>query len=315
MDVEAIVDAIRSGNRRVASRLISQAEAGDAAIVPALAALYRVGGRARTIGVTGPPGAGKSTLVDRLVECCRARGQTVAVIAIDPSSPFSGGAVLGDRVRMGQHADDGGVFIRSMATRGALGGLARAAGDAVTILDALGFDRLILETVGVGQSEIDIMSHAEAVLLLQTPMGGDDVQAVKAGILEIADIIVVNKKSAPGADRTIRLLRETLHERSPRADGWLPPVVATEAVMGEGTDELVAAIGDFLRHGDQPAVREARLRRQIGARVFALCEARLRRSTLAETPDQAMTEIWTDVIHRRSDPYALADRLLGGRAG
>ncbi|MDB5716396.1 MAG: transport system ATPase [Sphingomonadales bacterium] len=310
MDATAIVEAITAGDRRIASRLISRAEAGDAGIVPALAALYKAGGRARTIGVTGPPGAGKSTLVDRLVDAYRKRGSTVAVIAVDPSSPFSGGAVLGDRVRMSRHSDDPGVFIRSMATRGALGGLTRAVGDAVTILDALGFDLLIIETVGVGQSEIDIVSHAAVVLLLQTPMGGDDVQAVKAGIVEIADIMVVNKKSAPGADRTLNLLKETLHERSPRADGWLPLVVATEASTGEGVDALVAKIDAFVRHGEQPDNREARLRRQLGARVFALCEARLRRATLGKGAEDALGGAWSDVIARRSDPYALADWLV-----
>ncbi|HJP68962.1 MAG TPA: methylmalonyl Co-A mutase-associated GTPase MeaB, partial [Sphingomicrobium sp.] len=214
MDVDSIVEAIESGDRRAASRLISRAETGNIGIVPALAALYRRGGKARTIGVTGPPGAGKSTLVDRLVQHYRREGQTVGVIAVDPTSPFSGGAVLGDRVRMGRHADDPGVFIRSMATRGVLGGLTRAIDDVVIILDALGLNILIVETVGIGQSEIDVASHADAVLLLQTPMGGDDVQAIKAGIGEIADIIVVNKMSAPGASDTLRMFQKILHERS-----------------------------------------------------------------------------------------------------
>jgi LAO/AO transport system kinase len=207
MDAAAIACAVVAGDRRMASRLITRAETGDDTIIPVLAELYRHGGKSRVIGITGPPGAGKSTLVDGLVTLFRKEGRTVGVIAVDPTSPFSGGDVLGDRVRMARHAGDAGVFIRSMATRGALGGLARAAGDALTILDALGRDVIIVESVGVGQSEIEIMSHAEAVVLLQTPMGGDDIQAVKAGILEIADIMVVNKKSVPGADRTVRMLR------------------------------------------------------------------------------------------------------------
>ncbi|MEJ2458144.1 MAG: methylmalonyl Co-A mutase-associated GTPase MeaB [Novosphingobium sp.] len=235
----AMADRVLTGDRRAAGRLISEAERREPQALQDLGILYQHGGHARTIGITGPPGAGKSTLVDALITCFRKQALTVAVAAVDPSSPISQGAVLGDRVRMMRHADDDGVLVRSMATRGALGGLSTAVGDAITIFDAMGFDINIVETVGVGQSETDVVGHCEAVILLQTALGGDDIQAIKAGVLEIADLIVVNKKSAPGSDRMARFLRESLHDRPARPDGWTIPVLMTEASEDIGIDALI----------------------------------------------------------------------------
>jgi LAO/AO transport system kinase len=311
-NVPAAAAAILAGGRRAAARLLSRAEAGDEAIINDLRALYCAGGHARIIGFTGPPGAGKSTLVDRLVTELRTKGERVAVIAVDPSSPFSGGAVLGDRVRMGRHASDEGVLIRSMAARGILGGLAPATGDAVTILDAMRFDTILIETVGVGQSELDILAHADIVILLQTALGGDGVQTVKAGILEIADVLVVNKADTQGSDKMVRYLTEMAAHAAPRPDGWVPPVLAAQAVNGAGLDLLCDAIGAFFVHrAARPEVDLARRRRQVRARVLALTDAALRR-LLLQRGDAGLERRIDDIIARISDPHDLA-RLLSQR--
>lgn len=306
----AIADRVLAGDRRAAGRLISHAERRDPQALQELGTLYRLGGHARTIGVTGPPGAGKSTLVDALITCFRQRALTVAVAAVDPSSTFSQGAVLGDRVRMMRHAEDDGVLVRSMATRGALGGLSTATGDAITIFDAMGFDIIIVETVGVGQSETDIVGHTEAVILLQTALGGDDIQAIKAGVLEIADLIVVNKKSAPGSDRMARLLRESLHERPARSDGWTIPVLLTEASEDIGIDSLVAEIlRRFDHNGEQDRVSAIR-KRQVAAHLTALADVEIRSLTRRLVSGHTAPEAWQAVLDRRSDPYALSARLF-----
>jgi LAO/AO transport system kinase len=306
--------AVLAGDRRAAARLLSRAEAGDATIAAELRTLYRAGGTARVIGVTGPPGAGKSTVVDGLVARWRQTGQRIAVISVDPSSPISGGAVLGDRIRMSRHAEDAGVFIRSMAARGALGGLAPATGDAVTILDAMRFDIIIIETVGIGQSEMDILAHAGAVLLLQTAHGGDDVQMVKAGILEIADIFVVNKSDTAGSDKFARVLAEVIAHATQRADGWVPPVVQTIGVNGSGLAELISAVAAFFaRQADRPEADLARKRRQVRARVLALADAALRRR-FTQTADAALAAQIDAVIARDCDPHDLAASFMPGGA-
>ena len=222
----ALLEQVRTGDRRALSRAITLVEAGDA---------LGDGTPAAVIGITGPPGAGKSTLISALIERVRARGETVAVLAVDPSSPITGGAILGDRIRMQGHIDDGGVYVRSMATRGHLGGLAGAAADAIRLMELAGFDRLIIETVGVGQSEVEVMHLADPVVLVVGPAWGDQVQADKAGIVEIADIFVVNKGDRPGVQDVKRALTEAADARGAR-------ILVTTATTGEGVDELLSAI-------------------------------------------------------------------------
>lgn len=315
--IEQRVEAIRSGGLRAAARLITQAEDGDPGIRPLLQALYRHGGHARIIGVTGPPGAGKSTLVDQLVDQYRRRGERVAVLAVDPSSPFSGGAVLGDRLRMSRHQADAGVFIRSMASRGMLGGLARAVGDALTVLDAMGWDVIVVETVGVGQNEMDIVRHASCVVLLQTALSGDVVQIAKAGVLEIGDVFVVNKADVAGSERMVNALKEMIGNRSDHGDDtrWQHAVVATEAQNGKGIDDLVAQIArrfDFLAAHPE-AVRALQIA-QLRARAFEIAKELVADRITRQLDAREHRELLDDVLARRRDPYALAEALLGDHA-
>jgi LAO/AO transport system kinase len=311
-DVDAMVRAVVEGDVRVCARLISRIERGEAEIMPVLQALYRVGGRSRVVGVTGPPGAGKSTLISQLVGTWRRRGLIVAVLAVDPSSPFSGGAVLGDRLRMVEHSCDSGVFIRSMAARGRLGGLAKAAGDALTVLDAMPCDVVLIETVGVGQSETDIMRHASVVLLLQTPMCGDDIQAAKAGITEIGDIYVVNKSDHAEADRTVRQLQDmiALGHRLHPDKGWQPPVVKTQALAGEGIEELAGQIDRrFAQLAEQPEAARRLSRQRAKHRVGEILQDMLDRR-MHSLGGQWLEGLLDPVLARASDPYALAADLL-----
>jgi LAO/AO transport system kinase len=266
------------------------------------------------IGVTGPPGAGKSTLVDQLVAGLRRQGRRVAVLAVDPSSPFSGGAILGDRIRMGRHNTDRGVFIRSMAARGKLGGLARAAGDALSVLDAMGWDAILVETVGVGQSEIDILRHARSVLIVQTPSGGDAVQTVKAGLLEVGDIFVLNKADAPGADRMAAALREAVEFRSGAlpADAWHPPLLKTQAVAGDGVEDLITAIFAHLDHLEShPAQLAARQRAHARVLLVDRIGEALQRRHAPEHAD-GFERALDDILARRCDPLSAARRLVDG---
>lgn len=311
-DVEAQVASLAAGDQRLAARLITRIERGDDALVPLLQALYRRGGRAQVIGVTGPPGAGKSTLLSRLIETWRAQGLSVAVLAVDPSSPFSGGAVLGDRVRMAEHACDDGVFIRSMASRSHLGGLARAAGDALVVLEAMPWDMVLVETVGVGQNETDIVRHAPVVVLVQTPMGGDDVQAAKAGITEIGDVFVVNKADHPQADATVRQLLDmiALSQRLHPERSWQPPVLKTQALQGDGVAELARQIERCFTHlsshrDDAQRRSGARLRHRVGEVLRELLDRRLRTGN-----DPAIEPMLSALQRRESDPYAVASQLL-----
>ncbi len=309
---DAIATSLVAGSVRDGARLITRIERGEPDLVPLLQRLYRIGGRARTIGVTGPPGAGKSTLVSGLIGLWRKRGLRVAVLAVDPSSPFSGGAVLGDRLRMVEHGCDDGVFVRSMAARGQLGGLAKAAGDALTVLCAMPWDIVLVETVGVGQNETDIVRHAELVIVLQTPMGGDDIQAAKAGVTEIADIFVVNKADHPRADHTVRQLTEMialgarLHPERP----WVPPVVKTKAIDGDGLADLADHIARWFDHlAEHPRVADQLGRARLRHRVNEILQDMLSKRVHSEA-DGWLDRLIEPVLSRQSDPYAVAARLL-----
>ncbi len=300
---------------RPAARLISLVEDNDPGVRPILQELYRRGGESLIIGITGPPGVGKSTLSDRLIGDLRARDKKVCVIAVDPTSPFTGGAILGDRIRMGRHNTDPEVFIRSMATRGHLGGLARATGDALCVMDAMGWDVVIIETVGVGQGEVNIMQHAHAVVLVQAPGGGDHIQAAKAGIMEIGDIFVVNKARRDGADRTAQEIEEMLdfqfdpHETHP----WRPPVLKTEALEGEGMDDLlrhIEARKSFLRDNPDEAMRLGRERARITL-AEAMRELAAERMGGWEAEGRELEELLDAIASRRVDPYSAAERMLG----
>ncbi len=259
--VQDLLDRFQAGDERALARAITLIESSDARADELLAALRAINKRSIVIGLTGAPGAGKSTLTDQLILTCRAKLERVAVLAIDPSSPFSGGAILGDRIRMGRHYQDRGVFVRSMATRGALGGLARATVGVLSVLEAFGFDRVFLETVGVGQSEIDIARVADHTVLVLTPAGGDAVQAFKAGIMEIADVFAINKADIPGADRLMREVKAALEFNPHDEHSWFAPVVQTIASTSQGVLELLTAIDAHRLHLGEAGLQIRRLER------------------------------------------------------
>lgn len=305
-----LADRLLAGDVRALARAISMVEDRDAGLPELLVAVRGRAGEAHVVGLTGPPGSGKSTLGDGIVERWRARGRTVGVLAVDPSSPFSGGAILGDRVRMQRHALDHGVYIRSMAARGHLGGLASAAREAIRLIDASGRRHCLLETVGVGQSELEVMLTADTVVVVTTPAAGDGVQLIKAGIMEIADIFAVNKADLPGADRVVKELRRLVHETK-GGSPWEPPVVTTVAASGQGVDDLVAAVDRHLAWAAESGELQRRRSRRLVAEVEAIVAERAVervRETLRQTVDVADLGELAGV-----DPYALADRILNGR--
>jgi LAO/AO transport system kinase len=319
---EAWLEAFRAGETRALARALTWAEDGDERAARLLAAVARGGRRAQVVGITGSPGVGKSTLVDRLVRALRAQGREVGVLAVDPSSPFSGGAVLGDRVRMTEGTADPGVFVRSLATRGRLGGLSAATGDAIRLFDAFGKDVVLVETVGAGQAEVDIMALADTVVVVLAPGLGDDVQAIKAGILEIADVLVVNKGDRPGADLTVRELRQMLlfgRRAGSAATGdvpeWLPPVLRATALSGEGVADVVRAIGD---HALALARTGAAVGRRRRAAERALSDALSRlllteaRAAVGDAWDEAVGRIAAGEADAPAAAAALARRLSAG---
>ncbi len=304
-----LLASARSGDKRALARLLSVVENDGAGAAEILRETFPQTGRALVLGVTGPPGGGKSTLVSRMVAAYRARVARVAVVAVDPSSPFSGGAILGDRIRMQDRFLDEGVFIRSMASRGHSGGLARTTARVVGVLDALGNDVVIVETVGVGQEEIEVVRVVDTVAFVTVPGLGDDIQAIKAGVLEIADVLVVNKADRPGADETARDLAQMLTLGAPRTS-WKPPIVRTVAATGEGVDELVRAVD---RHREWAASSGERERRRADAARVEV-EALLRESLVRRLEERVGSERVRRAVERVAsrtvDPYAAVEELL-----
>ena len=296
------------------ARLISLVEDAHPALREVMALIAPDAGRAHVVGVTGAPGVGKSTTTNALVTAYRARGQRVGVLAVDPTSPFSGGALLGDRVRMSEHAADPEVFIRSMASRGRLGGLSWAAPQALRVLDAVGCDVVLLETVGVGQSEVEVAGTADTTLVLMAPGMGDGIQAAKAGILEVADVLVVNKADRDGADRTVRDLRHAV-SLAERGDGrgWRTPVVRTIATSGDGVAEVVAAVEDHRSWLGDGGMRERRVGR-AAREIEGLALDALRVRAGGVDGDARLAALADDVVAGRTDPYAASDTLVAALA-
>jgi LAO/AO transport system kinase len=301
---------VRAGEPRAISRAITAIENSDPRAEELLRELFPFTGRAYLIGITGAPGTGKSTLVDKLATHYRAQGKTVGIIAVDPTSPYSGGAILGDRIRMqGHHADDG-IFIRSMATRGFLGGLARSTAEVALLLDAAGKRQVLIETVGVGQDEIDIVRLADCVLVILVPGLGDDIQNMKAGLMEIADIFVLNKAEREGADRLEEQLHAMLSLVTPR-DGWQAPVVRTVATENRGIDELAATIDKFRQHFDSTGQRKKKQIDHWQSRLIEMLESRLLEKVLSGKQGQARLRAAAEsVASRQQDPFSAVSQLL-----
>lgn len=310
-DDRSLVDRIVAGNTRAVARAISKVENGVPDAAELIKQLFAHTGRGLVIGITGAPGAGKSSLVDKLALLYRQRDERVGIIAVDPSSPFSGGAILGDRIRMQALGLDKGVFIRSMATRGNLGGLARATVDAVAVLDAAGFAKIIVETVGVGQDEVEIVKAADVSVVVLVPGMGDDIQAIKAGIMEIGDIFVINKADRDGVFTTEREL-EALLSLAPRDAGWLPPIVKTVATDGQGIDELASAIDNFRECRLQTEVGHERRRAIARWRILELLREQLLAHTMsANGATERLDALAAEVAAKLRDPYSAAAEIMG----
>ena len=306
MNATELTERALEGQRRAIARLISLVEDGGPELAGVMKALYPHTGNSYSVGITGAPGAGKSTLTEKVVGRARAAGHEVGVLAIDPSSPFSGGALLGDRVRMQSHAMDPGVFIRSMATRGHLGGISLATPEAVRILEAAGKDIVVIETVGVGQAEVEITDACDTTLVVVNPGWGDAVQAAKAGLMEIADVFVVNKADRPGTKDSVRELRQMLElSEAP----WKPEIVETIATKGEGIDDLWAAVEKHRAWQEEKGLLAARRRRRVEREIKEIVAERFRRKVEDEAAGQ-LTELTDRVVAREIDPYAAADRLI-----
>ncbi|MFD3482342.1 methylmalonyl Co-A mutase-associated GTPase MeaB [Streptomyces sp. NPDC058665] len=316
VDVPQLVAQAREGRPRAVARLISLVEGASPQLREVMAALAPLAGGAYVVGLTGSPGVGKSTSTSALVAAYRKAGKRVAVLAVDPSSPFSGGALLGDRVRMSDHASDPGVYIRSMATRGHLGGLAWSAPQAIRVLDAAGCDVILVETVGVGQSEVEIASQADTSVVLLAPGMGDGIQAAKAGILEIGDIYVVNKADRDGADATVRELNHMLGIGEARAPGdWRPPIVKTVAARNEGIDEVVDALDKHRAWLEKNDVLTERRARRAAREVETIAVTALRERIGDLRGDRRLGALARRIVAGELDPYAAADELVAGLTG
>jgi LAO/AO transport system kinase len=309
-DPAALLDAARGGDRAATARLLTMVESGGDASRAVGRLAHPLGGQATTVGITGAPGAGKSTLTSAVVSVIRAADTRVAVLAVDPSSPFTGGAILGDRVRMGDHTLDDGVFIRSMATRGHLGGLTLATPAAIRLLDALGFPWVLVETVGVGQVEVEVAGAADTTVVVVNPGWGDSVQANKAGLMEIADVFVVNKADRPGAGETRRDLDQMLDLGIARVDGWRPPIVETVAVEGDGAAELWSVVEAHRSHLETSGELERRRAVRLREELVQIATELLRERASSLQSSERLEAMRVDVAARRIDPWSAAEQLL-----
>jgi LAO/AO transport system kinase len=301
---------LRSGDPRALARAISTVENHAPGWVDLLKELFPHTGKARTIGLTGAPGAGKSTLVDQLAKHYREQKHTIGIIAVDPTSPYTGGAILGDRIRMQQHFSDSGIYIRSMATRGSLGGLARTTADVALVLDAAGRDLVLIETVGVGQDEIDIVRLADVTVVILVPGMGDDVQTIKAGIMEIADIFVINKVDHNGAERVEREIRG-MQSLATRADQWTPPIVKTVASEGRGISELADTIANYQAHQKQTGLDSQRRVHNWEVRLLEMLRDALLQQARAAMSNAELSRLAAQVAEHKCDPYSVIEEITG----
>jgi LAO/AO transport system kinase len=304
-----LADQLRSGDTRALARAISMVENRLPGWSELLKALFPHTGKAQILGLTGAPGAGKSTLVDQLAKYYRKENQTVGIIAVDPTSPYTGGAILGDRIRMQDHYSDPGIFIRSMATRGSLGGLARTTADVATVLDASGRDRVLIETVGVGQDEVEIVRLADVTVVILVPGMGDDVQTIKAGIMEIADIFVINKSDREGAERVEREIR-AMQSLDVRKDGWTPPIVKTVASEGQGTTELGAAIADYESYLQRENLALKKNVENWQERLVEMLRDAMIEEARRRMDGNSLARYAAEIAEHKRDPYTLVEEIV-----
>jgi LAO/AO transport system kinase len=303
-----LIDQLRSGDLRALARAISTVENRASGWSDLLKSVFPHSGRARVLGLTGPPGAGKSTLVDQLARFYRKNNRTVGIIAVDPSSPYTGGAILGDRIRMQEHFSDPGIYIRSMATRGSLGGLARTTADVATVLDASGRELIMIETVGVGQDEVDIVRLADVTIVILVPGMGDDVQTIKAGIMEIADIFVINKSDRDGAENVEREIR-TLQSLAMRGDGWTPPIIKTVASEGIGVKELAEAIANYEAYLQKENLALNKSVENWQERLIEMLRDALLEKAREQMSDGGVARYAAEVAQHKRDPYTLVEEI------
>ena len=308
--MNAAIDSLRSGNARALARAISTVENHAPGSIELLKELFPHTGRARTMGLTGAPGAGKSTLVDQLAKHYRSENRSIGIVAVDPTSPYTGGAILGDRIRMQQHFSDPGIYIRSMATRGSLGGLARTTAAVAMVLDASGRDIVMIETVGVGQDEVDIVRVADITVVILVPGMGDDVQSIKAGIMEIADIFVINKSDHEGAERVEREIR-ALQSLATRSDNWTPPVVKTVATEGAGIQELAGSIREYETYIQKEGVLLRRRSRNWETRLLEMLRDTLLEKARAAVSDGDLSRLAAEIAEHKRDPYSVIEGIVG----
>jgi LAO/AO transport system kinase len=313
-DLQQWVERLREGDPRAVARAISTVEDRRPGSSELLKALFPYTGHARILGLTGSPGAGKSTLVDQLAKHYRKQNQSVGIIAVDPTSPYSGGAILGDRIRMQDHFADSGIYIRSMATRGSLGGLARATADVSTVLDASGRDLIMVETVGVGQDEVDIVRLADITVVILVPGMGDDVQTIKAGIMEIADIFVINKSDREGAERVEREIR-AMQALAAREDNWTPPIIKTVASEGQGIAELAEAISQYESYLKKENLLLKRNVENWRERLVEMLRDAMLEKARAEITDGEMGRYAAEIAEHKRDPYSLVEKIVSRVAG